>query len=66
MSRSLQEILNDLDGAARANLNARGVAEYETYKKRLIADGHEAGEIEEILSGFIWDASEGGSDLARD
>lgn len=49
---------NRLDSAARANLAANGVREYERYKAELMASGEPPDSIEEILTGFIWDASE--------
>lgn len=65
---SYNEVFKALDVAAVANLNAAGVREYEAYKVRLVSEGVPPDEVEQILRGFIWDASEATDDrgLARD
>jgi hypothetical protein len=65
-TRTYDQVFAELDGAARANLNDRGVHEYNRYKTELVAEGHSPQEVEEILRGFIWDASETGSDFERE
>lgn len=57
-SASAKEIADELDGAARANLSPCGVQEFMKYKEQLLAQGATADDIEDILRGFIWDASE--------
>lgn len=45
---------------AKANLNGQSLERFHGYKDRLIADGHTwKGDAELILTGFIWDESEG-------
>lgn len=66
MAKTVADVFAELDPAARANLNARGVQEYEKYKARLLADGDSSETIEAVLRGFIWDSSETGSDYAAD
>lgn len=56
------EVFKSLDVAARANLNARGVREYEAYKADLVARQVPPDEVDEILRGHIWDASEDADD----
>ncbi len=50
---------NELDGAAEANLNEQSLREFYRYKKRLYEEGYSWEDAEEILTGFIWDESEG-------
>lgn len=50
---------HELDGAAEANLNEQGCREFLRYKKRLYEEGYSWEDAEEILTGFIWDESEG-------
>ena len=51
---------NSLDDDAKANLNGQSLERFHGYKDRLIADGHTwKGDAELILTGFIWDESEG-------
>lgn len=51
---------NSLDDDAKANLGSQSLARYHRYKDELIADGHTwKGDAELILTGFIWDESEG-------
>jgi hypothetical protein len=56
--KTYDEIFKELDPAAKANLSARGVQEYERYKASLVADGDSPEDVELILRGFIWDESE--------
>jgi hypothetical protein len=53
-----EDVFKELDPAARANLSARGVQEYERYKASLVADGDSPEDVKLILRGFIWDESE--------
>ena len=48
----------ELDGAAKSNLDDSGLAKYELYKKRLVAEGESEENMDAILTGFIWDESE--------
>lgn len=67
MSKTAKEVADALDGAARANLSQQGVKRFMEYKARLLADGTSAADINDILSGFIWDESESeGSDSKQD
>ena len=50
---------NELDWAAEANLNEQSLREFYRYKKRLYEEGYSWEDAEEILTGFIWDESEG-------
>lgn len=59
---SYNEVFKALDIAAIANLNAAGVREYEAYKSQLVAKGVPPADVEQILRGFIWDASEASDD----
>lgn len=54
----MNEEWNELDGAARKNLNERQEREFNRYKNELYEDGHNWEDAEEILTGFIWDESE--------
>jgi hypothetical protein len=50
---------SSLDKAAKANLNEVDLKEFFQYKQRLRYEGHEwEYDAEDILRGFIWDASE--------
>ena len=66
-AKTAREIADSLDGAARANLSLRGVQEFMEYKERLLAEDTSAADIEDILRGFILDASESeGADSKQD
>lgn len=57
----MSDYLRALDVAARANLDDRGLRYYEPTKAELLADDEDADEIELVLTGLIWDASECGA-----
>ncbi|NEV75627.1 hypothetical protein DYI24_00890 [Rhodopseudomonas sp. BR0C11] len=54
--------LPELDNAARVNLREKDLRYYEKYKADLIASGETEEDIDLILRGFIWDATEGYDD----
>ena len=55
----MTEEWNSLDKAAKINLNEYYIEKFFKYKKSLKAEGHEwENDAEDILRGFIWDASE--------
>lgn len=54
----MSDDLNDLDNAARANLDESGVRDYLRYKQDLMQRGEPIESMREILTGFIWDRSE--------
>ncbi len=58
MSKTYDEIFDELDSAARNNLSTLSVREYEQYKVLLIARGVKPDDVDLILRGFIWDQSE--------
>jgi hypothetical protein len=59
------EFFKELDAAARANLNDRGVRAYEEWKAHLLTNYEDRTDVEDILRGFIWDSSEAGHDYAK-
>jgi len=50
---------NNLDAAARSNLDISGFIQFQRYKEQLKLDGHTwSDDAEDILTGHIWDESE--------
>lgn len=50
--------LDDLDKAAKVNLNEYDLKEYFRYQKEMLDDGDAEDDIEMVLTGFIWDCTE--------
>jgi len=50
--------MDDLDSAAKANLDEYDLLRYYEYKEELIGDGESDKEINLILRGFIWNCIE--------
>ena len=60
MAEYLNGEWNELDGAAEANLSSHALVRFFAYKEELRRDGHGwKDDAYDILSGFIWDSSEG-------
>lgn len=51
--------LQEIDAIAKTSMSDSGFREYLKYKESLICDGEPESEIVQILTGYIWDETEG-------
>lgn len=58
----MNDVWNELDRAAKANLLPGDLDEFFQYKNRLKREGHSWHDAHKILSGWIWDVTEGYQD----